>query len=343
MSPPRMGYSIIPHSNRNLGMGQSKQESQKAAGQPWPISGGVCVSPTLGEPRVIFVLGTGRCGSTLVEEILCRHPRVGFVSNLEDRYPLPPAASRWNGLLYRGLPARATQKGRLRYAPSEAYRALDRELSPVLSTPSRDLTAADVTPWLERRLRDFFLARASAQDVGTFIHKFTGWSRIGFLDRIFPNSRFIHVVRDGRAVANSWLQMPWWLGYGGPERWQWGPLPERMAADWEASGRSFVVLAGLLWALLVDAFDGAAPILPAERWLEVRYEDVTAQPRQTFSTMLDFCDLTWEDGFERGFQRHSFERARADAFRRDLPATEVGRLTRLLASRLAAHGYPVEP
>ena len=82
------------------------------------------VSPVDGRPRMIFVLGTGRCGSTLVEEILCRHPSVGFVSNLEDRYPLPPAASRWNGRLYRGLPARATQKGRLRYAPSEAYRCL---------------------------------------------------------------------------------------------------------------------------------------------------------------------------------------------------------------------------
>jgi hypothetical protein len=300
------------------------------------------VSPAGGRPQMIFVLGTGRCGSTLVEEILCRHPAAGFVSNLEDRYPLPPAASRWNGPLYRGLPARATQKGRLRYAPSEAYRALDRELSPVLSTPARDLTATDVTPWLDRRLRDFFVSRSLAQGTTTFIHKFTGWPRAGFLDRIFPEARFVHVVRDGRAVANSWLQMPWWQGYGGPERWQWGLLPTAMAAEWEASGRSFAVLAGLLWALLIDAFDGASARLPADRWLEVRYEDVTAQPRQVFSSLLDFCALGWEDGFERGFRRYTFERGRADAFRRDLPAAEVERLTSLLASRLAAHGYPPE-
>ena len=166
---------------------------------------------------------------------------------------------------------------------------------------------------------------------------------MGFLDRIFPEARFVHVVRDGRAVANSWLQMPWWQGYGGTERWQWGPLPPAMAAEWEASGRSFAVLAGLLWALLMDAFDGASARLPGDRWLEVRYEDVTAQPRQVFSSLLDFCGLEWEDGFERGFRRHSFERGRADAFRRDLPAAEVERLTSLLASRLAAHGYPPKP
>ena len=116
-----------------------------------------------------------------------------------------------------------------------------------------------------------------------------------------------------------------------------------MAAEWEASGRSFAVLAALLWALLMDAFDGASARLPGDRWLEVRYEEVTGQPRQVFSSLLDFCGLEWEDGFERGFRRHSFERGRADAFRRDLPAAEVERLTSLLASRLAAHGYPPKP
>jgi hypothetical protein len=34
-----------------------------------------------------FVIGTGRCGSTLVQEVLARHPQVGFVSNLEDKLP----------------------------------------------------------------------------------------------------------------------------------------------------------------------------------------------------------------------------------------------------------------
>jgi len=182
----------------------------------------------------------------------------------------------------------------------------------VLSTSARDLLASDVTPWLDRRLREFFLSRASAQQVDTFIHKLTGWPRIGFLDQIFPEARFIHVIRDGRAVANSWLQMPWWLGYGGPERWQWGPLGPELAAEWEQSGHSFAVLAGLLWALLVDAFDAAASPLPKGRWLEVRYEDVTARPRQAFEAMLEFCDLPWDGGFERGFRRHRFERGRAE-------------------------------
>ncbi len=290
-------------------------------------------------PRLVFVLGTGRCGSTVVEEVLCRHGEVGFVSNLEDRFALPPWTGRWNGLLYRRLPAGATQKGRVRYAPSEAYHALDREVSPMISGPFRDLMAEDATPWISRRFRDFFRQRARTQEVDTFLHKFTGWPRAGFIADVFPEARFVHVVRDGRAVANSWLQMAWWHGYGGPERWQWGPLPDALRAEWEASGRSFAVLAGLLWQMLVEAHDRARASLPADRWLDVRYEDLCADPRATFATLLDFCGLAWDESFEAGFTRYSFDRSRTDAFRRDLAEPEVGRLSRVLAAPLAAHGY----
>lgn len=292
-----------------------------------------------GASRFVFVLGTGRCGSTLVEEVLCRHRSVGFVSNLEDRFNLPVSAGRWNGSLYRRLPAAVTQKSRLRYAPSEAYRVLSREVSPLLASPPRDLLAGDVTPWLERRLRAFFTERAHAQRTDTFLHKFTGWPRAGFIRGVFPTARFIHVVRDGRAVANSWLQMPWWLGYEGPDHWQWGPLPADLAAEWHDSGRSFVVLAGLLWKILIDAFDVARKETRAADWLEVRYEDVATNPRTAFATMLEFCGLPWDAEFERGFERHTFTASRSDAFRRDLAPSDVGRLSSILAAPLAARGY----
>ncbi len=264
---------------------------------------------------------------------------MGFVSNLEDRFNLPVSAGRWNGSLYRRLPAAVTQKSRLRYAPSEAYRVLSREVSPLLVSAPRDLLASDVTPWLENRFRTFFTDRAHAQGTDTFLHKFTGWPRSGFIRGVFPSARFIHVVRDGRAVANSWLQMPWWLGYEGPDHWQWGPLPADLAAEWQESGESFVVLAGLLWKMLIDAFDLARKGIPASDWLEVRYEDIAASPRTAFAKMLEFCGLPWDAEFERGFERHTFTASRSDAFRRDLAAPDVDRLSRILASPLASRGY----
>src|SRR4051812_28885167 len=126
-------------------------------------------TPVSGQ-RFGFVLGTGRCGSTLLHELLARHPDVGFLTNVEDRFGRGPSARIQAGI-YRRLPAAATAKGRLRLAPSEGYRALEREVSPIISEPVRDLQAADAAPWLANRFGHFFDDRASAYGAPLFLHK----------------------------------------------------------------------------------------------------------------------------------------------------------------------------
>ena len=216
---------------------------------------------------------------------------------------------------------------------------LDREVSPVLSIPFRDLVAEDASPWLAERLRTSFERRKQAQRADVFMHKFTGWPRVGFLNEVFPESAFINVVRDGRAVALSWLQMPWWQGYRGPEQWQWGPLPQPYAQEWAEADQSFVVLAAILWKLLIDAFERARTTLGGKQWLDVRYEDVLADPRAHFASMLEISGLEWTPAFERGFQRYEFRQGRLDAFRRDLDAKSVDLLETSLSAHLERYGY----
>jgi hypothetical protein len=286
-----------------------------------------------------FVLGTGRCGSTLVQEVIARHPDTAFISNVDDRLRIPRSASRWNGAIYRSLPPSFTRKGRLRFAPSEGYRLIDREISAAIVAPARDLLAEDVTPWMERRLRASFEDRAHAQGRPLFTHKFTGWPRAGFLARIFPGAKFIHVVRDGRAVANSFLQMPWWRGYAGPDEWGWGPLPESYREEWEESGRSFAVLAGIQWKMLIDAFEACRVQFPPDRWREIRYEDFVADPRGETAELLEFLQLEWTPAFESGFRRYTFATERTEAYRLDLGIHEVAMLDACLADPLEAYGY----
>ena len=290
------------------------------------------------EPRYGFVLGTGRCGSTLVHELLARHPDVGFVTNVDDRTG-STAAGKVQAGLYRRLPAAATRKGRVRLAPSEAYRALEREVSPVVVEPTRDLEAWDAVPWLRERFHSFFASRAAAFDAPVFLHKFTGWPRARFIDAVLPGSRYVHVVRDGRAVAASWLQTDWWRGHLGPEGWHFGPLPPAYEKEWEASGRSFVLLAGLAWKLLLDAFDDARREIGDDRWLEVRYEDFLTDPRRHTATVLEFLDLPWNDAFESGFRAFAFDGGRAQAWRSALGDAAAGELDASLADHLARRGY----
>jgi hypothetical protein len=223
--------------------------------------------------------------------------------------------------------------------PSEGYRLLDRHVSPMLTDPVRDLVAEDAGAWLSRRLRSFFEQRAAAQGRPVFLHKFTGWPRAGLLHAVFPEARFIHVVRDGRDVASSTIQQPWWLGFRGPGAWGFGPLSDEDEATWLESGRSFAVLAGLEWKLLMEAFAKAQEAVPAGSWLEIRYEDVVTQPREQVQRLLDHLGLEWTDAFERAFGALEFTSARTGAYRDELSARDADMLDRVLAPALRAHGY----
>jgi hypothetical protein len=235
--------------------------------------------------------------------VISRHRDVGFVSNLDDKLSLLNLKGRWNNRLHRLSPPRdpklrpfrdrrtLVELGRFRIAPAEAWSILDRQIAPLMSTPFRDLGAEDCTPWLKGRLQNFFESRMAAQHSDVFVQHLTGWPRAGFIRAAFPETRFVHVIRDGRAVANSWLQMGWWRGYQGPEAWHLGPLSPEAAAAWEESGRSFAVLAGLGWKLLIEAFEQARAEVPSDQWMEVRYEDVVAEPSRHLREIADFIGL----------------------------------------------------
>ena len=170
------------------------------------------------DQRFAFMLGSGRCGSTIVGQVVAMHPDVGFIANVDDRLAGFNRKGRLNNRIYRSLPAPLQKQGGRRgggghgrltagvrsvaMTPSEGYRLLDRHVSPMLSKPCRDLVAEDASAWLSDRLRAFFEQRADAQGRSLFLHKFTGWPRAGLLHAVFPEARF---VLD---VAHVWTLDP---------------------------------------------------------------------------------------------------------------------------------------
>jgi len=261
------------------------------------------------------------------------------VSNVDDRLAPLDLKGRWNNPLYRRVPGSMTRKGRIRFAPSEAYRILTRQVSPMIAAPARDLVASDASPWLAERFRTFFQERATAQGTPVFSHKFTGWPRAGFIDAVFPEARFIHVIRDGRAVAASMVQMPWWRGFEGPDAWGWGPLPAAYRKEWEVSGRSYPVLAGVQWKMLIDAFELARDRIPAERWLDVRYEDFLADAEATIGTIVAFLARPMSPTVGRALGVQKLDASRRNAYRRSLSEGDVAALNSVLAKHLERYGY----
>src|SRR4051812_121513 len=110
------------------------------------------------EPRVVFLVGAGRSGSTTLSQTLCSHPDGAFVTALEDRlrflYGSRLRPYRAYGPLRRlraNDPLSSALKTRLE--PSESWRLLGSEVSPGLVSSYRDLLCTDADPEFVRRLR----------------------------------------------------------------------------------------------------------------------------------------------------------------------------------------------
>jgi hypothetical protein len=289
--------------------------------------------------KLVFIIGTGRCGSTFVHEILARHPDIGFISNIEDNFPNVNTFGRWNNSLYQSPLGRFTRKSGLRFAPSEAYKLISREVSPIYANSCRDLGAQDVTPWLESRFRRFFQDRFLAQGKSIFSHKYTGWPRIEFFAKIFPDAKFIHIIRDGRAVANSWLQMPWWGGYRGTENWLWGKLSPEDDDVWKSSGQDFSILAALSWKILMEAFITSEKGLPHENYMRLRLEDVLDEPEEYFQRMIEFCGVSHSGDFLKRAANQRILKDRSLAYIQDLSPRQLDSMEMILRPMLDLYGY----
>lgn len=245
--------------------------------------------------RPIFIVGTGRCGSTIFHQIFSHHPQVAWLSKYCEKYPSKPYYNRIAmQMLDSPLPSRYVRK--LVY-PLEAYEFWDRYCAGGFSKPYRDLLKEDVTPKTKKMVQKVMAAMLTRKRTRLLI-KITGWPRIGFLKEIFPDAKFIHVYRDGRAVVNSFLGVDWWLGWRGPANWRWGELTAEQQAKWEKYDCSFVALAAICWEILMTAQERAKQRIPSDDLMEIRYEDLCQDPVKAFQMAAEFSGLEWSSRFE---------------------------------------------
>jgi omega-hydroxy-beta-dihydromenaquinone-9 sulfotransferase len=288
--------------------------------------------------KPIILVGTGRCGSTVFHRILATHPQAMWLSGFAYQFPTRPGINR-RAVEAMGNPLlRRMFGGRVR--ANEHYRFWDQYTYGCFSEPCRDLVRGDVTARMKKQVLAAFGSMLTTRR-NRLLVKITGWPRIGFLDEIFEDARFVHILRDGRSVASSLLHVGFWAGWYGPQGWRAGPLSPEDQATWEAYDRSFVALAGLEWRIQMRAIEAARRQLDPARFLEIRYESFCEQPVETYRRVLDFAELPWSRAFEREIQAASI-RSQRDRWRADLTPAQQAVLDELLADDLRRYGYDSE-
>lgn len=206
-----------------------------------------------------FIVGSGRSGSTLLRAMLLGHPQI-YVPGETGFIPRLLNLKRWwwrepSGFRAQRFLSLACANGRLERAGFERERFLLRldESGP----PARPEAAVGL---MYEVLGNGEALVGDKTPLYVFhIRQLSSW---------FPEARFIHLVRDPRAVVPSLLNVPW-----GPTRVETAALHWRRAA-----------LAG------IRGFDR----LDDERRVTVRYEDLTEAPERVMRQLSAFLGVKFE-------------------------------------------------
>jgi hypothetical protein len=101
--------------------------------------------------------------------------------------------------------------------------------------------------------------------------------QLPLLERVFPDAVWVHLVRDGRDAALSFLELP--EGFAG-KTWAQPRTVAQFAARWRME---------ILAARRLGRHAGS-------RYLELRYEDLVAEPERELRRVCEHGSLTWEPG-----------------------------------------------
>lgn len=128
------------------------------------------------------------------------------------------------------------------------------------------------------------------------------------LHALFPDARFVHLVRDGRDVALSVLG--------------WERKAEQFERRFPIWSESPLVTAALWWRwhVLLGRRDGRA--LPIGSYYEVRYEELVADPERECRSLMRFLGLEFDDAMLRFHEGRTRNDPGLSAKRAWLPPTQ---------------------
>ncbi len=218
------------------------------------------VSPTA------FIVGVGRSGTTLLRRILMEHPNVAM-----------PGESHFVSLL-----REAIRLVNLGYKPRVVAKAL-MEISDSLTSwglPPLDAQALlqealGMREPSERKILMLLYGRLSMNWCRTKVVDKTSslGLRAAELASWWPNAKFIHLVRDGRNVAESHTRLGWY---------------------------STASAALTNWVCRENKINRQLSLIDPSRQLNVRYEDLVENPDKVCAQIFDFLKLEFDAKFISG-------------------------------------------
>ena len=212
----------------------------------------------------VFLLGFQRSGTTLLRLMLDAHPALAIPF---ESFVLIDFFNRCNNYDLARADERARLSGDLVAAKGISA------WQPSVALSDIDLDACTSYAAAVNEIFTAYARRCGKRIWGDKTPSYT--SELHVLNALFPRARFVHLIRDGRDVALSIV------------RQSWGPSDLLTALD--------------KWAEVVGWVRRMGTMLPSSRYLEVRYEELVADPTRVLTEITSFLDLPFDPAMlERG-------------------------------------------
>ena len=238
----------------------------------------------------------------------------------------------------------------------ESHEVWERDFHPALSGwKSNALDAGEPNLAAIRRIkRSFFLAAGARK---RFIDKTPRNAlRVGFIDALWPDARFVFLTRDGRenvnSLINAWrtdryrtyaLERPHSIPGVDPNWWKF-----TLYEGWEGdvSGPLEIVCAKQ-WMHSYDRALASFADIDSSRWLKVAYEDIVDDPVGATRDIMGWLGLEFTDAVEsqaesaRTNPRNTVTPPERGKWRRENPR-EIEAIVPLITPTMRALGYDLE-
>src|SRR5918999_4495031 len=242
--------------------------------------------------KPILIVGAPGSGTTLLYQTLCSHRELAYITHNMLR-----AGIRKHGRLV------GDRRKALFILQNLIHRdpasTLPHEADAFWMTYFRDyynyMTENDYSEEMAAYFRKKVLQVQNLWGRSRFVNKnLQNCFRVRLLNSIFPDVKFIHIIRDGRAVAFSILNKIEIAGDPNP-LFQVGF--KDILGDKYQLERSELFNYGLAWSEFVRKAREASAFAQG-RYYEVRYENLVTEPHKELRKIVDFCELNWYSEFE---------------------------------------------
>jgi hypothetical protein len=303
------GYTLADNAFLRL-LGPFYQAAERALLRPW--------IERIRIDRPVFIVGPYRSGTTILGEIIASHPAVGFFWYLTNVFNRAPVLSYHTtrlfhkvGLLDRdpiapvhnpAIPAQSLSPFECETVWLPTGRSLWDQ-----TCPDMTLGAGFSDPAFERRLIRLIRGHLFASQTSRFLNKNPVNSlRVAYLHKLFPDARFINIVRDpletvishyrtAARVENTFdrdehtrriFRQRLYIDMLS-RRIRTSGRPDTQTLDRE---HPLLGIAGQ-WVAMQQAVLNATAGDPDIRLLDLRYEDLVHQPERTLKRVWDFTEL----------------------------------------------------